>query len=137
MPANESQSEIGERKWQANLNVKVEVKESTGDDVRTVNITLTAPASEFLLTDLLRQRGVIEALDAALKQAVKGATESYLNAAENLIARLATEPKPAPKSRTNGRGNGKVGEDQGPNSMPPSEQQRELSSEPAAGTVTT
>lgn len=117
--------------------VKVEVKESTSGEVRTFNITLTAPASDFLLTDLLKQRGVIEALDAELKQAVKGATESYLNAAESLIARLATDPKPAQKSRTNGKGNGKIGKDQRPSSMPLSEQRRESSSEPAASTETT
>jgi hypothetical protein len=116
--------------------VKVEVKESTSGEVRTFNITLTAPASDFLLTDLLKQRGVIEALDAELKQAVKGATESYLNAAESLIARLATDPKPAQKSRTNGQGTGKIGKDQRPSSMPTSEQS-ELARGPAASTETT
>jgi len=116
--------------------VKVEVTESTTGDVRTFNITLTAPASDFLLTDLLKQRGVIDALDVELKQAVKGATESYLNTAESLIARLATEPKPAQKSRTNKRGNGKHGKDDRPSSMPPSEQQTALGSDPAASTTT-
>lgn len=116
--------------------VRVEVKESTTGDVRTFNITLTAPASDFLLTDLLKQRGVIEALDAELKQAVKAATESYLKAAESLIARLATEPKPALKSRTNGRGNGKPGKDERPGSMSQSEPRTELPSDPAASTAT-
>ena len=110
--------------------LKVEVKDSTEGDVRTFNITLTAPASDFLLTDLLKQRGVIDALDAELKQAVKGATESYLNAAESLIAKLATESKQASKSRTNGKGNGKVGRDERPSSMPLSEPQRETPREP-------
>lgn len=116
--------------------VKVEVKESTTGDVRTFNITLTAPASDFVLTDLLKQRGVIEALDAELKQAVKGATERYVNSAENLIAGLATESKPAQKSRTNGRGNGKPGKDERASSMSHSEQQKDLSGDPAANTVT-
>jgi len=116
--------------------VKVEVKDSTEGDVRTFNITLTAPASDFLLTDLLKQRGVIEALDVELKQAVKGATESYLNAAESLIAGLATEPKPTQKSHTNGRGNGKPGKDERPDSVPQSERQRELSSELPASRMT-
>jgi hypothetical protein len=109
--------------------VKVEVKDSTAGDVRTFNITLTAPASDFLLTDLLKQRGVIDALDADLKQAVKAATESYLNAAESLIAKLATEPKPSRKSRSNGRENGKPGKDERPSSMPLSEQSRDLAGE--------
>jgi hypothetical protein len=116
--------------------VKVEVKESTSGDVRTFNITLTAPASDFLLTDLLKQRGVIEALDAELKQAVKAATESYLKAAENLIARLATEPKPEHRSRTNGRRNSKSGKDDRQSSIPQSEQQTELGSDPSASTIT-
>lgn len=101
--------------------VKVEVKESTSGEVRMFNITLTAPASDFLLTDLLRKRGVIEALDAELKQAVKAATESYLKRAESLIATLATEPKQVQKSRTNGKGNGTPGKDEGQSAMPRSQ----------------
>jgi hypothetical protein len=116
--------------------VKVEVKESTSGEVRTFNITLTAPASDFLLTDLLKQRGVIDALDVELKQAAKAATESYLKAAENLIARLATEPKPEHKSRTNGRGNGRSGKAERPGSMQQSEPRTELSSDPSANTAT-
>lgn len=110
--------------------VKVEVKDSTAGDMRMFNITLTVPASDFLLTDLLKQRGVIGGLDAELKQAVKGATESYLNAAESLIAKLATEPKQARKSRANGKHDGKPGKDQRSSSVPLSEQPRELIREP-------
>src|ERR1044072_829719 len=110
--------------------LKVKVKDSTGGDMRTFNITLTAPASDFLLTDLLKQRGVIDAVDAELKQAVKSATESYLNAAESLIATLATEPTQGRKSRTNGKHDGKPGKDQRSSSVPLSEQPRELIREP-------
>lgn len=88
------------------------------------SITLTAPSSDFLLTDLLKQRGVIEALDAELKQAVKGATESYLSAAESLIAGLITESKLPQKSRTNGKGNDRNSTDERASSMPQPEQQR-------------
>jgi hypothetical protein len=116
--------------------LKVEVKESTTGEVRTFNITLTAPASDFLLTDLLKQRGVIDALDAELKQAVKGATETYLSAAETLIARLTTEPKPAQKLGIKGRGNGKPGKDERASSLPHSAQQRESAIEPSASGVT-
>ena len=91
--------------------MKVEVKESTTDGVRTFCITLNAPAGDFLLTDLLKQRGVIESLDAELKQAVRSATESYLGKAETLIATLATESKPSQKSHPNGTGDGKRGKD--------------------------
>ena len=100
--------------------------------MRTFNITLTAPASDFALTDLLSQRGVIEGLDADLKQAVKGATESYLNAAESLIAKLANESTPGRKLRTKGKQNAKVDNDQRPNQMQASDQVRDLSSKPAA-----
>lgn len=107
--------------------LKVEVKESTEGDVRTFNITLTALASDFLLTDLLKQRGVIDSVDAELKQTVKSATESYLSAAESLIAKLAKEPKQARKSRTNGTENGK---EERSSSMALSEPRRELAREP-------
>ena len=105
---------------------RVEISELTTDGVRTFNITLTAPASDFALTDLLKQRGVIEGLDADLKQAVKGATESYLNAAESLIAKLATESTQGRKSRAKGKQNGNGDNDQRPNRMPASDQVRDL-----------
>ena len=70
---------------------KVDVKESSTIDVRTFNITLTAPVRDFQLTDLLSQRGVIESLDTALKRAVKEATERYLESAESLISGLVTD----------------------------------------------
>ena len=84
--------------------LKVEIKESSTLDIRTFNITLTAPASDFQLTDLLRQRGVIEPLDAQLKQAVKAATEQYLRAAETLISGLITKPNGTRKSRSDSAG---------------------------------
>ena len=90
--------------------VKVEIKGSTTVDVRTFNITLTAPASDFQLADLLKQRGVIDALDAELKQAVKGATETYLRAAETLISGLVTKPGVTRKPRVNSNGNAKSAE---------------------------
>lgn len=89
---------------------KVEIKESSTLDVRTFNITLTAPTSDFQLTDLLRQRGVIDALDTELKQAVKGAIERYLKAAETLISGLATKPRVTPKPHPRSNGNGKAAE---------------------------
>ncbi|HEY6802908.1 MAG TPA: hypothetical protein VI306_04945 [Pyrinomonadaceae bacterium] len=115
---------------------RVEINESTTDGVRKFNITLTAPASDFALTDLLRQRGVIEALDAGLKQAVKEATANYLSNAESLIARLTTEPNPAQKSRSNGRKIGKDGKNERLSSAPQSEPQRTSASEPVASTAT-
>jgi len=71
---------------------KVDVKESSTSEVRTFNITLTSPVRDFQLTDLLRQRGVIEPLDSALKRATKEATERYLESAELLISGLVTKP---------------------------------------------
>ena len=81
--------------------LKVEIKESTTTEARTFSITLTAPANDFLLTDLLRQRGVVDPLHAELKRAVKGATETYLKAAETMVAALVIKPNGARKSLTN------------------------------------
>lgn len=103
--------------------VKVEVKESTAGEVRTFNITLAALATDFLLTDLLRQRGVIQGLDGELKKAVKAATESYLSAAEGLIAGLTTETKLPQKSRTNGKRNDRNSTDVRASLTPESNQQ--------------
>ena len=105
---------------------RVEINESTAEGMRTFNITMTAPVSDFALTDLLRQRGVIERLDGGLKVAVKDATESYLNAAENLIAKLATESTPARKSPTKGKQKSEVNNDQIPNQKPTSDQVGDL-----------
>src|SRR5258705_7257760 len=85
--------------WRENMppkseRTKVDVKESSTIDVRTFNITLTAPVRDFQLTDLLRQRGVMESLDNTLKRAVKEATEKYLESAEVLISGLITKPSP-------------------------------------------
>jgi hypothetical protein len=86
---------------------KVDVKESSTIDVRTFNITLTALVREFQLTDLLRQRGVIESLDSALKRAVREATERYLESAEVLISGLITKPSPTGKGHSLPNGNSK------------------------------
>jgi len=84
---------------------RVEVKESSTLDIRTINITLTVPTSEFQLTDVLRQRGVINGLDAELKQAVKRAIESYLKAAETLILGLTSKTNATSKPRVNSSAN--------------------------------
>jgi hypothetical protein len=89
---------------------KVEVKESSTLDVRSFNITLTAPVGDFQLTDLLRQRGVINGLDAELKQAVKRATENYLKSAETLISGLASKTSTTKKARPNSSGDDKSSE---------------------------
>src|SRR5262245_44973821 len=86
---------------------KVDVKESSTTDVRTFSITLTSPIKDFQLTDLLRQRGVIESLDSALKRAVKEATERYLESAEVLISGLTPRPTPVGKGHPLPNGNSK------------------------------
>jgi hypothetical protein len=129
MAASEPQFEKEKEMASKSERVKVEVKESTTGEARTFNITLTAPANDFLLTDLLKQRGVIDALDAELTQAVKAATENYLKVAESLIAKLATELKPSRKSCSNGKENGRPGRDERSSSRPLSEQSRDLAGE--------
>ena len=80
---------------------KVQVKESSTPDLRTFEITLTAPVSDFQLTDLLKQRGVIDGVEVQLKQSVKQALEEYLNYAETLIAGLSTNSPSPRRGRAN------------------------------------
>lgn len=82
------------QKHDANPNkpVKVEIKESSEGDLRTLIITLTAPASDFQMVDLLRQGKVTEPLNRHLRQTIRDAIESYLTAAESLVLALASKP---------------------------------------------
>lgn len=89
----------------AKESLKIEVTQSTVDEVRTIQIILNAPAQEFLLSDLLSQRGALTSFETMLKQAVKSATEDYLARTEELIASIAggqnantSIPRPGPKS---------------------------------------
>jgi hypothetical protein len=93
--------------------LKVEVEETTEGEQRTVRVTVTAPARDFLLPDLLSSRGAMRSYEATLKQSVKEMTEDYLAAAEGLIAGIATSHKqehkdepPVPKSKHYGNGQG-------------------------------
>ena len=101
--------------------LKVEVSEQTADETRTIVITITAPAQDFLLTDLLHQRGAVSALEVPLRQAVRDTLQAHLDGAEALIAGVVagqkkgtaaqkTKGKQAPvgitTSHANGTGNG-------------------------------
>ena len=95
--------------------MRIEVIETTGADTRTIVVTITAPSQDFLLTDLLRQRGAVGSLEIPLKQAVSETVQSYLEGTEDLIAGIAAGQKkatngakPKPKETTNGQGNGAV-----------------------------
>src|SRR5687768_11812965 len=81
--------------------IKVEVTDSIESETRTFKIILRAPNTDFQLTDLLRQRGVISPIDGELKQAVKVATQNYLSGAEGLISTLTKASMAAPKSPNN------------------------------------
>jgi len=85
---------------------KVQIKESSTPDLRTFEITLTASAVDFQLTDLLKQRGVIDGADVQLKQAVKRALEDYLHSAETLIAGLSANSTSPGKARASNTRNG-------------------------------
>jgi hypothetical protein len=88
--------------------LKVEIKDSTEGDARTITITLTAPAREFHLTDLFEQRRVIEPLNLQVKQAVKRSVETYLSGAESLVSALASKPKRTLKDGISNPENGLV-----------------------------
>lgn len=93
----------------AKENLKIEVHEATAGEVRTITVTIEALAKDFLLPDLLSQRGAVGPFEVTLKQAVREATERYLAGTEDLIAGLAASQKsdaPASKPKLNGNGKG-------------------------------
>ena len=69
--------------------LKINIEQSTDGEERSVVIKLTAPANDFVLPDLLSEQGAIDPYESALKEAVKGTTESYLKAAQDAVAALA------------------------------------------------
>ena len=77
----------------AKESLKIEVTQSTAGEMRNIQITLTAPAQEFLLSDLLSQRGALTPFETILKQAMKNATDDYLARTEELIAGLTGRQK--------------------------------------------
>lgn len=81
--------------------LKVEISEASTQDIRTFSITLNAPLSDFQVTDILRQRGVINGLDSQLKQAIKDSVDAYIKSGEELIAGLASGSSTKRKSRLN------------------------------------
>lgn len=72
---------------------KIEVSEATTADTRTITLIITAPAQEFLLADLLRQRSALSSVGTPLKQAVIKTLNDYLKSADNLIAGAVKEKK--------------------------------------------
>lgn len=91
--------------------LKIEVSETTSRETRNIVVTIQAPAQEFLLADLLRQRGAVGSVEMPLKQAVREALQSYLEGTEELIAGLAAGQKRSgngvkPKGKTVAEGNG-------------------------------
>ena len=77
--------------------------ETTTNEMRTIAVTMTAPAQEFLLCDLLKQRGVIGAIDATLKQAMRQAVQSYLEETEELISGVAIQRKGGNGTKAKGK----------------------------------
>jgi hypothetical protein len=93
----------------AKENLKIEVTQSTAGEIRTYQITVNAPAQDFLLPDLLSQRGALESFEWTLKQSVRCATENYLARTEELIAGIAGGQKqelPAAKQSLKSIGKG-------------------------------
>jgi hypothetical protein len=84
----------------------VVVRSTEGEEVK-VEVTVTAPAKDFLLPDLLSKQGAIDPYDIGLSEAVRAATESYLEGATAAVAAIAEQKqgqKPSassPKSKQN------------------------------------
>lgn len=79
--------------------LRIEVDERTAGQVKTIAVTVTAPAQDFLFADMLKERGATTAVEVLLKQAVKEAVQTYLDGAEDLVAGIAGR-------RRQGNGNG-------------------------------
>jgi hypothetical protein len=77
----------------AKNNLQIEVNETTENDKRTITITITAPAEDFLLADLLAQRKAIPPCAATLKSAALEGVKSWLESAEQVIAGPRNEEK--------------------------------------------
>lgn len=91
--------------------LRVDVSENTTSETRTITVTITAMAQDFLLSDLLRQRGAVGSIDAPLKQAAREAVQRYLDATEEAVAGIAVnQRKPncsaKPKARESANGHG-------------------------------
>jgi hypothetical protein len=92
----------------------IEVTEATAGDQRTFTVTISAAAKDFMLADLLSERGKIKGLEVLLKEAARETAEGYLTTAENLIAGIGAGQKeqastqkseaPVRKSKLNGSG---------------------------------
>ena len=104
--------------------IKVEVTDSTEGETRTFKIVVRAPNSDFQLADLLRQRGVIPPLNGELKQAVKVATQNYLEGAEERISTLTKVSTATPKAGNNRNRKGRVATHISPTSADASELQQ-------------
>jgi hypothetical protein len=73
----------------AKESLKINIEQSTDGEERSVVIRLTAPAKDFVLPDILSEQGAIDPYEGALKEAVKGTTETYLQSAQDAVAALA------------------------------------------------
>jgi hypothetical protein len=77
----------------AKNNLQVDITEATENEVRTITITITGAAEEFLLADLLAQRKAICPSATVLKNAALEATKSYLESAEEVINGVKSDQK--------------------------------------------
>ena len=87
----------------AKESLKINIEQSTDGEERSVVIRLTAQAKDFVLPDLLSEQGAIDPYEAALKEAVKGTTESYLQSAQDAVAAIAARKQArqsSPPART-------------------------------------
>jgi hypothetical protein len=86
--------------------IKVEIKESSSSDLRTFDISLSAPITDFQLTDLLKRRGVIDGLDSEFRLVLREAVVRYLTSADALISGLVPNTKSKRQSQAKVTANG-------------------------------
>src|SRR5215475_5114855 len=74
-------------------NLHVDVNEETGEDIRTITITIETSAETFLFADLLAQRKAIPSCSVHLKTAVTEAIKGYLDSAEEVVSGVKSDQK--------------------------------------------
>jgi hypothetical protein len=103
-------------------NLHVDVNEEPGEDIRTITITITAPADMFLFADQLALRKMIPTCSVYFKTAVTEATKGYLESAEEVVSGVKSDQRkeaPAAKEGQGKRGPKRKHEDP-ENGIPPS-----------------
>ena len=82
--------------------VQVEVGQETIGEQRTITITVTGSAADFLFADQLARRDIIEPITTVYKKFAQDATSRYLQKAEEVISKVISDTKKEILTKTGG-----------------------------------